>query len=205
MLLAVALSVRWAGTIPAQLTCSNMAMPLLHLSVGDSGKIRGAAGLSVRFSGATLAPRVPNGHSRHGERTPAMVNKIGFVNANSITLEVEHAGRRMLLPGDLESPGLEDLMSELPHDCDVLLAPHHGSARSDPPGFAAWSTPEWVVVSSGNADVRPSVRSYELAGAAVFQTNFSGTVEFGLNKDKIQADVWRPSEIAPLATQSRRP
>jgi competence protein ComEC len=47
---------------------------------------------------------------------------------------VEYQGRRLLLPGDLESPGLDELLAESPLDCDVLLAPHHGSLQSDPPG-----------------------------------------------------------------------
>jgi len=68
-------------------------------------------------------------------------------NANSLVMAIEYAGRRILLPGDLESPGAEYLMAEQPWDCDVLLAPHHGSPRSNPPGFAAWCRPEWTVVS----------------------------------------------------------
>ena len=74
---------------------------------------------------------------------------IGSDNANSVTLSVDYAGRRIMLPGDLETPGLEDVIAEQPVDCDVVMAPHHGSRRSDPPGFAAWSTPEWVVISGG--------------------------------------------------------
>jgi competence protein ComEC len=116
---------------------------------------------------------------------------IGNDNANSLTLVVEHEGQRVLLPGDLESPGIEDLMAELPHDCDVLLAPHHGSRRSDPPGFAAWSTPEWVVVSCGNVDVGPAVRSYGLAGATAFQTNLDGTITFSLGRRPLDVATWR--------------
>jgi competence protein ComEC len=119
---------------------------------------------------------------------------IGSDNANSITLIVSHAARRILLPGDLESPGLEDLTAELPRDCDVLLAPHHGSRRSDPPGFAAWSTPEWVVVSGGDGDVAPSVQSYETAGAAVFQTYLDGAVEFQVGSGSIRCSRWRDSQ-----------
>ncbi len=59
---------------------------------------------------------------------------LGSDNANSIVLAVEFEGRRLLLAGDLESPGLDDVMAEAPYDCDALLAPHHGSAFSDPPG-----------------------------------------------------------------------
>jgi hypothetical protein len=45
----------------------------------------------------------------------------------------------------MEDPGL---------DCDIVLAPHHGSELSDPPGFAAWCTPEWVVMSGRRPDRR---------------------------------------------------
>jgi competence protein ComEC len=58
---------------------------------------------------------------------------LGRDNANSIVLAVEFAGRRLLLTGDLESPGLDDVLAEEPYDCDVLLAPHHGSAYSEAP------------------------------------------------------------------------
>ena len=122
---------------------------------------------------------------------PPRLGVVGNDNANSVTLYVEHAGRRVLLPGDLESPGMEDLTAERPHDCDVLLAPHHGSRRSDPPGFAAWSTPEWVVVSNGNVDVSPSIRSYEQAGAIVLETHRQGTVEIAISSGPIRVATWR--------------
>jgi competence protein ComEC len=59
---------------------------------------------------------------------------LGSDNANSIVLAIEYQGRRLLLTGDLESPGLDDVIAEQPYDCDVVLAPHHGSPSSDPPG-----------------------------------------------------------------------
>lgn len=107
---------------------------------------------------------------------------IGSDNANSLTLAVEYGGRKILLPGDLESPGLEDLMAERPYDCDILLAPHHGSRRSDPPGFAAWSRPEWVVISGGGGDdIEPVMQTYGRAGARMLSTNDVGAVQFAIS------------------------
>ncbi|MFO0788303.1 MAG: ComEC/Rec2 family competence protein [Pirellulales bacterium] len=124
---------------------------------------------------------------------PPQRGVLGSDNANSITLAIEFAGRRMLLPGDLESPGLDDLMAEQPYDCDILLAPHHGSRRSDPPGFATWTTPEWVVISGGGEDdIRTVVETYERAGAVALPTNDNGTIRFNLRAGSaLVPAVWR--------------
>jgi competence protein ComEC len=118
---------------------------------------------------------------------------LGSDNANSITLAVAFDGRHVLLPGDLESPGIEDVIAELPYDCEVLLAPHHGSRRSDPPGFAAWSTPEWVVISGGgDADLLPVVQTYEAAGARVLLTHEQGLIQFSVGGKSIEMASWFP-------------
>jgi competence protein ComEC len=124
---------------------------------------------------------------------PTRLGVIGSDNANSLVVAVEHAGKRVLFTGDLESPGLEAVMAELPYDCDVLLAPHHGSRYSDPPGFAAWSRPEWVVVSGGGGDdVLPVVDTYRRAGGRVFLTDESGRIHFSLRKETIEMASWMP-------------
>jgi competence protein ComEC len=123
---------------------------------------------------------------------PPQRGVVGSDNANSITAEIEYAGRRLILPGDLETPGLEEVIAERPIDCDVLMAPHHGSRRSDPPGFVAWSTPEWVVIS-GSADADAEVeRTYAARGAKVFNTGGLGAIEIKLNRDSITASSYRP-------------
>jgi competence protein ComEC len=114
---------------------------------------------------------------------PPRVGVVGSDNANSITLAVEYAGRRVLLPGDLESPGLEDVMAEEAYNCDILLAPHHGSRRSDPPGFAAWSMPNWVVIS-GSGNVEPVRQTYTRAGANVLTTNETGAIHFEIAAER---------------------
>jgi competence protein ComEC len=121
---------------------------------------------------------------------------IGSDNANSVTVGVEYAGRRLLLPGDLESPGMEDVIAEEPYDCDILLAPHHGSRRSDPPGFAAWSRPEWDVIRGGGGDDIDTVeRTYRRAGANVFATNDVGTVRFVVRSGfELDAITWHEAE-----------
>jgi competence protein ComEC len=125
---------------------------------------------------------------------PPRKGVVGSDNANSVTLGVEYAGRRILLPGDLESPGIDDVMAEAPYDCDILLAPHHGSRRSDPPGFSAWSTPEFVVLSGGGGEqAAPVIRTYKAAGAQVLVTNEVGAIHFTVYPDSLlQVSTFRP-------------
>jgi competence protein ComEC len=122
---------------------------------------------------------------------PPRQGLVGSDNANSITMTIEYAGHRLLLPGDLETPGIEDVMAELPYDCELLLAPHHGSRRSDPPGFATWSTPNWVVISGGSGDdSRPVVQTYEMAGANVMHTNECGAIHCSLTSGPLKIASW---------------
>jgi competence protein ComEC len=100
-----------------------------------------------------------------------------------------------LLPGDLETPGLEDVMAELPYDCDVLLAPHHGSRYSDPPGFAAWSTPEWVVISGGSDDVEGVAVTYRRTGAQVLSTHRRGGVQCVIEPRGIRVATTRSGSL----------
>jgi competence protein ComEC len=65
---------------------------------------------------------------------PPRYGVLGSDNANSIVLAVDYQDREVLLPGDLESPGLDDVLAEEPRHCDVLMAPHHGSRQSHVPG-----------------------------------------------------------------------
>lgn len=137
---------------------------------------------------------------------PPRKGVVGSDNANSVTLGVDYAARRILLPGDLESPGIDDVMAEQPYDCDVLLAPHHGSRRSDPPGFAAWSTPEWVVLSGGGGEqAAPVIRTYEEAGAQVFVTDEVGAVQFLVKPNsELAVATFRPRPRVNLAAVAER-
>jgi competence protein ComEC len=117
---------------------------------------------------------------------------LGSDNANSLVLVVEYAGRRVLLPGDLETPGLEDVMAEEPLDVDVCMAPHHGSARSSPAGFAAWCTPEVVVISGGSThEAREATAAYEKANCRVLHTAVTGAVRVTLSPGGLAVRRWR--------------
>jgi competence protein ComEC len=80
---------------------------------------------------------------------PPAAGPEGNENARSLVLCVRHAGHTLLLTGDLEGPGLEQVLRLAPHGCDVMQAPHHGSRRLDAAGLTAWARPRLVVSCQG--------------------------------------------------------
>jgi competence protein ComEC len=136
---------------------------------------------------------------------PPQRGVVGNDNANSVTVGVEFAGQRILLPGDLESPGLDDVMAEEPYGCDVLLAPHHGSRRSEPAKFAAWCTPGWVVMTSAaNDEIQTAVDAYKQVGAKILTTYQMGTVRFDLRPSApISIVAWRAGVLTGTAVAGK--
>lgn len=148
-------------------------------------------------------------------------------NQTSLVLAVEAAGRRLLLTGDLEGESLARFMERDPDSCDVLMAPHHGSATSLPPDIACETRPDWVVVSGPGGsrweDVRSAYATARGAGcpAAVVKTSGldGGAVRIsfsagGVTVSQFSAGRWRrveaavtpPSRPSPAASaMPRRP
>jgi competence protein ComEC len=124
---------------------------------------------------------------------PLRASDAGNDNANSIVLEVSFAGRRVLLPGDLEAPGLQAVMSEWPRDCDVLMAPHHGSTHRRQVDFARWCSPEWLVISGSRSRARQATRAARRRpGPRVLHTALRGAVMVNVGRDRLDVRAWRP-------------
>ena len=73
-------------------------------------------------------------------------------NAGSVVLAITYQGMSILLPGDLESDGLESLLRSPPWAAEVVMAPHHGSLHGDPRRFLDWCRPQWCIVSGSDSD-----------------------------------------------------
>ena len=146
-------------------------VPLHEICSGDALPIRG---------GCTI-------EAIHPQRD----GMLGSDNADSLTLAVEYLGRRILLPGDLEHSGINDLLAREPWDCDVLMAPHHGSPRSSPPGLALWCRPEWVVVSGGrNVALEEIATAYEGTRGRILNTGEVGAVRLRIDSDGIEVSCF---------------
>lgn len=101
-------------------------------------------------------------------------------NANSLVLKIEYAGRTILLTGDLEGAGLDELLAQPAIPCDVLLAPHHGSRAANPRALDDWATPTFVVVSGGRAKSGEALEEIYGADTTVLATVTSGAVTFSI-------------------------
>lgn len=123
----------------------------------------------------------------------------GSDNARSVVLLVAYAGRRLLLTGDLEPPGLDALLAQRPVECDVVLAPHHGSPRSRPQEFARWCRPKLWIVSGAQSGIgrqgpQAILEAYRPAQGQVLHTAWDGCVRVELSREGIWVQPFR-SEI----------
>jgi competence protein ComEC len=122
-------------------------------------------------------------------------------NANSIVLAVEYAGRCVLLTGDLEEQGMDLLLATPPWPCDVLLAPHHGSRRSQPDQLLAWAKPPWAVVSSGPIrSFHTAEAVYAAAQCRALHTALQGAIHFRIGRDTFEVHTYRQRPNAPLVS-----
>jgi competence protein ComEC len=163
---------------------------LPHGAVGDPGfaellaAARGA-GVPVVEQGAGGRP-LAVGDLRVEPLWPPPGELAGSRNDRSLTLRIDVAGRRVLLPGDLEA-GAEARLLAAGADlrADVLKLGHHGSRTSSSAAWLAAVGAEVAIVSAPHAGrfgmPHPEVvERTRGAGAALWWTGRDGAVLIGL-------------------------
>jgi competence protein ComEC len=105
-------------------------------------------------------------------------------NADSLCLEIEFAGKRVLLPGDLEGAGLVQLLTLPSRPCHVVMAPHHGSMSHDPTSLLQWCQPHVVVISGGPRAVRADViERYSRIQSLLAITHRDGAIQVRISQN----------------------
>ncbi|HEY8504986.1 MAG TPA: ComEC/Rec2 family competence protein, partial [Gemmataceae bacterium] len=119
----------------------------------------------------------------------------GDENVRSLVLRVTHAGHTILLTGDLEGPGLARVLNLPPGATDVLMAPHHGSRRSNTPELADTTRPR-LVVSSQAAPLWPPRQPspYEERRIPVLATHEHGAVTLLSHRGGLVVETFRGNQ-----------
>ena len=113
-------------------------------------------------------------------------------NSSSIVLAIVYHAVRILLTGDLEKEGLQELLDEEPLASQVLMAPHHGSRHSRPGDLLNWARPTVVVVSAdGGHRAEQEVEAFRREGTEVFWTYRDGLVEITVDRRGVRHLPWR--------------
>lgn len=134
----------------------------IHGLVGNSARTRELSrGESLAFGSLTGRALHPPGRDFSGNE-----------NARSLVLEWIYKGHRILLTGDLQGTGLEEVIKSPIAPVDLMMAPHHGSPGSLGESFLNWAAPGIMIAIQGeNApQVSPAIR---------VNSNWFSTVESG--------------------------
>lgn len=124
---------------------------------------------------------------------PPRVGPAGTENARSLVLLLHWAKWSFLLPGDLEPPGLEQVVGQPSPGIDVLVAPHHGSPISNTELFATWANARLVVSSEGwPKGRRPD--PYSLRRGILWRTFRVGAVTLLATEAGLEAKTFRTEE-----------
>ncbi len=105
-------------------------------------------------------------------------------NNRSVVSLVSYGGFRLVLPGDVEKPGIQELLKNKPllSNLDWLMAPHHGRNSGEPVLCEKGMHPHFVVLSDYR-DYPDARRAYSSGGATVLSTALDGAVEVEWNND----------------------
>jgi competence protein ComEC len=124
-------------------------------------------------------------------------------NARSLVLEVEHAGRRLLLTGDLDQMGVVELAGSPPPDppIDLFLAPHHGGKSANTSMLYNWAKPRTVMVSQRMpaAGSSEALAPLERSGIPLLRTWQRGAVHFQCRSDQIVTEGFLGQHDQPSA------
>jgi len=105
-------------------------------------------------------------------------------NDLSVVSLIEFAGRKILLCSDIEQPAQREILQRFPGlRADVIIAPHHGLAKTTGKNFLQKLEPKIVVCSCGRTDYERKRVIETAVDGEVFYTAADGAVTVCVEKD----------------------
>jgi hypothetical protein len=72
-----------------------------------------------------------------------------------------------------------------------IFRSHTLTYQCHPPGFAAWSTPQWTVINGGERDRLDRVaNAYHARGSQVLHTATGGAIHVAIREGRVAVDCW---------------
>jgi competence protein ComEC len=105
-------------------------------------------------------------------------------NNRSVVSLISYGSVQLVLPGDLEKPGLQEMFknNQTLSNVDWLMAPHHGRNSGEPLLCEKGMHPRFVVLSDYR-DYPDARQAYGSGGTRVFSTSLDGAIEAEWNSD----------------------
>lgn len=193
-----------AAVVPYLKNAGVVDIDVLMISHGDNDHIGGSAAVTDAFRVHQVMSSVPQRFSalparRCTDDLQWSWNQVEFRilhpgperfakgNNASCVLQVATPSGAVLLPGDIEKPAEQWLVSR--HGArlksDVLVVPHHGSNTSSTPEFIAAVAPDYALFPVGYRNRYgfprpPVVERYRAAGVALLESSRHGAISFRL-------------------------
>ncbi len=106
-------------------------------------------------------------------------------NNTCLVLKITAAGRSVLLPADIQDPAMTQLLKDPAElKCDVLVAPHHGSAESQTAAFLSATEAKYILASDDRTPTQRQVRFDTLAaGRVLYRTHWAGAITVVIRSD----------------------
>lgn len=125
-------------------------------------------------------------------------------NEVSFVVKVICGDSVVILPGDLEQRGLQQILNRLGR-ASVLVSPHHGSKLSNPADLARAVHPDLVVVSARDTSSRAELEQVYADSRAVWWTSETGAIQLSVRSNSIDAAAFRgPSRRFVRHNQAER-
>lgn len=111
-------------------------------------------------------------------------------NAHSLLIVATYAGRRLLLPGDLEGQGIRAILDRPSVKVDALVSPHHGSVRGQAGDLVRWCRPRWLLVSGGQSSLESVKEHFQGQVKEILHTAETGAITLVFSSRGCEVILW---------------